>query len=226
MQSSLAQPGTPCVVVEPITQCPCPRRGRGVNQAKPSGVAVDDALWSDFAGRINPLVRQINYGMLTLNFVYVVGIIAIFVTSWVILVPFYVFIGLMAMFALTIIYNLFRNASTDEKIQGVLEELRPRFEAAGYSVDYRTQHTVPIMNRQRPERVIIFTCRPGLSVETGDLTTAAGKGQGAKETSAKEANAANAGAGSSPPNPQTLQQMLEEDSPMASATEPLPSSEV
>ena len=148
-----------------------PRGNRGlVDTAKPPGLNVDDVLWAEVVEAIDPLARRLNTGFCTALVLYMT-IIGAFVglgaagviqqynedgpSLFLILVwasiPLY--IG-----TIMYIYEV-QNRRVDNQIRQLMEGWKYRFESggAGYSLDYRLQHTGMCKPKYaRSERILAF----------------------------------------------------------------------
>ena len=160
---------TCCLVIEP--QSTFPRGNRGlVDTTKPPNLNVDDVLWAEVVEAIDPLARRLNTGFCTALVLYT-AIIGVFVGLGVSGViqqynedgPSLFLIVVWASIPLYIgtlvyIYEV-QNRRVDNQIRQLMEGWKYRFECggAGYSLDYRSQHTGMCKPRYaRSERVLAF----------------------------------------------------------------------
>ena len=175
-----------------------PRGNRGlVDTTKPPNLNVDDVLWAEVVEAIDPLARKLNTGFCTALVLYI-AIIGAFVGLGAAEVieqynedgPSLFLIVVWASIPLYIgtimyIYEV-QNRRVDNQIRQLMEGWKYRFECggAGYSLDYRSQHTGMCKPRYaRSERVLAFV--PIVSdVENADANNAA-------VTLSDESNAAN-----------------------------------
>mmetsp|Transcript_31433 Transcript_31433/g.92160 ORF Transcript_31433/g.92160 Transcript_31433/m.92160 type:complete len:241 (-) Transcript_31433:216-938(-) len=166
-----ASASTCCLVVE--RQSAFPWGNRGIDTSKPTQLNVDDVLWTEVVGAIDPLARRLNTGFCTALVLYVVTI-GIFVglgASGVIrqynddgpslfLIVVWASIPLY-LGAIMYIYEV-QNRRVDNQVKQLVEGWKYRFEDAGYSLDYRTQHTgackleVNGHQSQQSERILAF----------------------------------------------------------------------
>ncbi|KAL7526917.1 hypothetical protein ACHAWF_001968 [Thalassiosira exigua] len=159
-QSSLTVGDTPSLVVEPMS--PFPRGGRGIDRAKPSGVAVDDPIWSELKTRIDPLAKDLNRGHGVAMLVPILVLVAFITNGFLHYAPpqtfVFVFIPAMVITFSILGYTLqVRNRGVDRRIHEALEEVKPLFERSGYRLEYKTQHTGLCRPKNaRSERVILF----------------------------------------------------------------------
>lgn len=175
-----------------------PRGNRGlVDTTKPPNLNVDDVLWAEVVEAIDPLARKLNTGFCTALVLYI-AIIGAFVGLGAAEVieqynedgPSLFLIVVWASIPLYIgtimyIYEV-QNRRVDNQIRQLMEGWKYRFDCggAGYSLDYRSQHTGMCKPRYaRSERVLAFV--PIVSdVENADANNAA-------VTLSDESNAAN-----------------------------------
>jgi len=161
-----ASASTCCLVVE--RQSAFPWGNRGIDTSKPTQLNVDDVLWTEVVEAIDPLARRLNTGFCTALVLYVVTI-GIFVglgASGVIrqynddgpslfLIVVWASIPLY-LGAIMYIYEV-QNRRVDNQIKQLVEGWKYRFENAGYSLDYRTQHTGTCKPKHaRSERLLAF----------------------------------------------------------------------
>jgi len=170
-QSSLAR--QPCVIVEPMTGCP--RGNVGINTSKPLGLSVDDALWSEFAQKIDPLARMLNRGLLVATTILFAVAIAFVITNMVVMTSivslFPVIIGVIVVIGITLAFVLHvQNPKVDKLIEEVIAEFRPRFGEKGHKIEYLTQFTETCRPSSifRSERVISFPITQETVVEAGN----------------------------------------------------------
>uniref|UniRef100_A0A7S1ZH87 Uncharacterized protein n=1 Tax=Trieres chinensis TaxID=1514140 RepID=A0A7S1ZH87_TRICV len=169
-QSSLAR--QPCVIVEPMTGCP--RGNVGINTSKPLGLSVDDALWSEFAQKIDPLARMLNRGLLVATTILFAVAIAFVITNMVVMTSivslFPVIIGVIVVIGITLAFVLHvQNPKVDKLIEEVIAEFRPRFGEKGHKIEYLTQFTGTCKPKgARSERVIVFPIMQETVVEAGN----------------------------------------------------------
>eukprot|EP00568_Trieres_chinensis_P003953 CAMPEP_0183291206 /NCGR_PEP_ID=MMETSP0160_2-20130417/700_1 /TAXON_ID=2839 ORGANISM="Odontella Sinensis, Strain Grunow 1884" /NCGR_SAMPLE_ID=MMETSP0160_2 /ASSEMBLY_ACC=CAM_ASM_000250 /LENGTH=255 /DNA_ID=CAMNT_0025451977 /DNA_START=68 /DNA_END=835 /DNA_ORIENTATION=- len=174
LQSSLVPADTPYVVVEPMTYCP--RGGVGIDTSKPQGLSLDDALWSDFAQKIDPLARTLNRGFLVATIVDVVTVVAVFAIFYLgyfdqitLVIPVMVIVYL---FSLGFILDV-HNSKVDRQIEGIINEFRPRFDTKGHDIQYHTQYTGLCRPKStRSERVIVFPATQETEIEAGNAANA------------------------------------------------------
>jgi len=171
--SSLARTNRPCLVVEPMTHCP--RGNVGIDTSKPPALSVDDALWSEFAQKIDPLARMLNRGLLvtiTIAFAVVIAfVITMFVGTTIIFYLPPVMFGAFFVYAIALAFVLHvQNPKVDKLIEEVIAEFRPRFGEKGHKIEYLTQFTETCRPSSifRSERVISFPITQETVVEAGN----------------------------------------------------------
>mmetsp|Transcript_31434 Transcript_31434/g.92161 ORF Transcript_31434/g.92161 Transcript_31434/m.92161 type:complete len:248 (-) Transcript_31434:216-959(-) len=173
-----ASASTCCLVVE--RQSAFPWGNRGIDTSKPTQLNVDDVLWTEVVEAIDPLARRLNTGFCTALVLYIATIVILvglcasgvfrqynddmhglsfclfllLVASQVGYIPFW--LG-----AIIFVYEV-QNRRVDNQIKQLMEGWKYRFEDAGYSLDYRTQHTgackleVNGHQSQQSERILAF----------------------------------------------------------------------
>jgi len=173
-----ASASTCCLVVE--RQSAFPWGNRGIDTSKPTQLNVDDVLWTEVVEAIDPLARRLNTGFCTALVLYIATIVILvglcasgvfrqynddmhglsfclfllLVASQVGYIPFW--LG-----AIIFVYEV-QNRRVDNQIKQLVEGWKYRFENAGYSLDYWTQHVrlcEPVEPRnvnqkQKSERVL------------------------------------------------------------------------
>jgi len=164
---------TCCLVIEP--QSTFPRGNRGlVDTTRPPNLDVDDALWAEVVEAIDPLARRLNTGSYTARVLYT-AIIGVFVglvvfgviqqinedgPPLVLLVLFIVvWVSIPLYIGTTMYIHVVQNRRVDNQIRQLMEGWKYRFECggAGYSLDYRSQHTgLCKPNHARSERILAF----------------------------------------------------------------------
>mmetsp|Transcript_2339 Transcript_2339/g.3941 ORF Transcript_2339/g.3941 Transcript_2339/m.3941 type:complete len:243 (-) Transcript_2339:225-953(-) len=168
-----ASASTCCLVVE--RQSAFPRGNRGIDTSKPTQLNVDDVLWTEVVEAIDPLARRLNTGFCTALVLYIATIVILvglcasgvfrqynddmhglsfclfllLVASQVGYIPFW--LG-----AIIFVYEV-QNRRVDNQIKQLMEGWKYRFENAGYSLDYRFQHTGTCKPKHaRSERLLAF----------------------------------------------------------------------
>eukprot|EP00568_Trieres_chinensis_P014469 CAMPEP_0183327112 /NCGR_PEP_ID=MMETSP0160_2-20130417/83593_1 /TAXON_ID=2839 ORGANISM="Odontella Sinensis, Strain Grunow 1884" /NCGR_SAMPLE_ID=MMETSP0160_2 /ASSEMBLY_ACC=CAM_ASM_000250 /LENGTH=248 /DNA_ID=CAMNT_0025495225 /DNA_START=104 /DNA_END=851 /DNA_ORIENTATION=- len=138
----------------------CPRGNVGINTSKPLGLSVDDALWSEFAQKIDPLARMLNRGLLVATTILFAVAIAFVITNMVVMTSivslFPVIIGVIVVIGITLAFVLHvQNPKVDKLIEEVIAEFRPRFGEKGHKIEYLTQFNGTCRPKgARSERVI------------------------------------------------------------------------
>jgi len=160
-----ASASTCCLVVE--RQSAFPWGNRGIDTSKPTQLNVDDVLWTEVVEAIDPLARRLNTGFFTA----LVSFCVVTIVTFAGLGP-YIDDGFSVVLILASTYTLYlgaimyiyevQNRRVDNQIKQLVEGWKYRFENAGYSLDYRTQHTgackleVNGHQSQQSERILAF----------------------------------------------------------------------
>ena len=154
LQSLVKDETDPYVHVERMSLFPC---GRGLHpQTKPQGLSVDDVTWSTFAERIDPLARSLHRGRLVvwiiLWVVLCVGLADAF--TWALAggkAGFWMIVGAgIATVVSDGIYTELNNR-VGKRIEEAVNDLqlRDRFRAQGYGIQYLTKDTGRMCTKTR-----------------------------------------------------------------------------
>ena len=154
LQSLVKDETDPYVHVERMSLFPC---GRGLHpQTKPQGLSVDDSTWSTFTARIDPLARNLHRGRLGVWIVLwvVLGVGLVDAATYALAdgeAGFWMILGAgIATVVSDWIYTELNNR-VGKRIEETVNDLqlRDRFRAQGYGIQYLTKDTGHMGSKRR-----------------------------------------------------------------------------
>mmetsp|Transcript_11432 Transcript_11432/g.26927 ORF Transcript_11432/g.26927 Transcript_11432/m.26927 type:complete len:296 (+) Transcript_11432:281-1168(+) len=154
LQSLVKDETDPYVHVERMSLFPC---GRGLHpQTKPQGLSVDDVTWSTFTARIDPHARSLHRGRLVVWIILcvVLGVGLVDAFTWALAdgkAGFSMIVGAgIATVVSDLIYTELNNRVGKRIEESVNDlQLRDRFRAQGYGIQYLTKDTGRMCTKTR-----------------------------------------------------------------------------